>query len=106
MVAVETVSGVAIAAIAKGASVLARAKPLRDKAGRFAKKAPAEDVVLGGSLAQAIALKFNKPHGYSACGKGQYKSAHCKAKSIMASAAQGNEPSSRQVQFVSDLLRE
>ena len=95
----------AIAAIARGASLLARSKPLRDKLGRFQKGAGSEDTALAGGLAAAVARGFNKPHGHSSCGKGQYKSATCKAKSIMASAAQGNEPSARQVQFVSDLLR-
>jgi hypothetical protein len=64
----------------------ARAKRLRDAAGRFRSVTAAERA--------AGLTTFLKPHGHGRCGKGQYKSAECRAKSIAKSA--GANPSARQ----------
>jgi len=73
------------AGVGLAARVAGRSKVVRDAAGRFstagALKAAGQVGVQGGVMG-AVQLKFNKPHGHAACGKGQYKSAECRARAI------------------------
>jgi hypothetical protein len=52
-----------------------------------------------------VDVQYEKMGGRAACGKKQYKSAVCKAKAIMAAAEQGQQPSSRQVAFVTRVAK-
>ena len=59
----------------------------------------------GPSIAERVELSYSRMGGHAACGKKQYKSAVCKAKAIMARVEEGEEPTARQVQFVTSVAR-
>ena len=86
----------ALAAIVRGAGlagrVASRQKYLRDAQGRFAKAGPSE-------LSQMVeSVRTRSPK--SGCGKGQYKSKECKAKSIAKAIQERGQASQRQSQFI------
>lgn len=81
----------------RAGTMLQRRKSLRDAAGRF-RKATGQEV---SDLAAATSLTYSKPGGHAACGKGQYKSRLCKAKSIQKSIAnRGTGPTRRQAKHM------
>jgi len=88
----------ALAAIARGAGILGRVaskqKRLRNSRGRFVKATP-ENVH---AMAAAALMTYKSPK--AGCGKGQYKSAQCKAKSIMKHVEATGEMSSAQSGFL------
>ena len=68
-----------------------KAKPLRDKRGRFASRQ---------QLAVAAGFADYLTKDQSPCGKGQYKSYECKARAIRAGAVEQGEATERQAPYI------
>lgn len=67
-------------------SLKVRFRPARDSKGRF--------------------TSYLKPHGHSRCGKGQYKDAQCKAKSIQKAAIERGEATPAEQPYIRWLRKE
>lgn len=66
--------------------------PLRDRLGRFAARPKTPQKGFGPS--------FGKPHSHAQCGKGQYKSFECKARSIRKAAIERGEATEREAPYI------
>lgn len=94
-----------VAAVGLAARVAGRSKVVRDAMGRFSNTMTLEKAGLLAVEGRGAvdAVRWLKPHSSGACGKGQYKSAACKARAIAKHGGQQGALSPRQGDYLKQL---